>query len=69
MRTGYALTFVPNKHKSEEICKIAVTLDWMALRSVPEELKSEEICKIAVKQNNYALSSVPKKHKLIFCHR
>ena len=44
------------KEQTEEICKLAVQQDGIALQFVKEQ--TEEICKLAVQQNGHALKYV-----------
>lgn len=45
-QNGYALTFIPEKIKTEELCKIAITLDGYSLYDANKQ--TNELCKIAV---------------------
>jgi hypothetical protein len=56
---GYALKYVPENLRTEEICKIAVQQNGYALEYVPIKLRTEEICHLAVQQNGMALQYVP----------
>ena len=51
------------KEQTEEMCKIAVQENGLALQYVHEKNKTEEICKLAVQQNQNALQYVPNKNK------
>ena len=60
---GWVLEFVPLKHRTFELCEIAVTQTGYALEWVPEHLKSPELCNIAVNSRGYALEFVPEELK------
>ncbi len=65
-KCGYALKFISNDKRTDEICKIAVGLSGCALTYISENKKTDEICKIAVQQNRYALTYVPANKKYLF---
>jgi len=50
---------VPDKFKTEELCKIVVALHGKTLSDFPDEIKSYEICSIAVQRDGKALAHVP----------
>ena len=50
---GYAL-------QNEELCKLAVQQNGLALEFVKKQFKTEELCKLAVQQNGFALEFVNK---------
>jgi len=56
---GHSLRLVPEKLRTDEMCKIAVAQEGGALQYVPEDLRTKEICRIAVAQNVRALKYVP----------
>ena len=56
---SWALRSVPEKLRTKEICKIAVTQNGLALIHVPATLRDEKIYEAAVQQNGLALQYVP----------
>jgi hypothetical protein len=58
-RNSWALERVPQKLRTEELCRIAVAQDGLALRCVPEDLRTDEIYRIALAQSGLALEHVP----------
>lgn len=56
---GANLEFVPEKYRTEDVCRLAVMNDGNALKFVPNEMKTKEICVAAVKENYEALEFVP----------
>jgi hypothetical protein len=59
MQNGWALKWVPEHLRTEELCEIAVERTGVALLFVPESLRSKELCRIAVTQDGCALEYVP----------
>lgn len=57
----WTLNRIPEKYRTEKICRIALEKHGLNLKYVPEELKTEDLCHIAVNQNCEALKYVPKK--------
>lgn len=53
------LVLMPKKYMTNEIIKLAVQKDGLALRYVPDHIKTLENCLIAYKNNNGALRYVP----------
>jgi hypothetical protein len=60
-QNGRALGYVPEKLRTEELCRLAVAQKGWALYHVPKELRTDEMCRIAMAQNGIALEHVPKK--------
>jgi hypothetical protein len=60
---GWLLQDIPEKHKTYELCKIAVTKTGNAILHVPENLIDYNLCEIAVLQNGRSLDYVPYKFK------
>lgn len=66
MKNGWALQFVPEEHKTIEVCLEAIaegTTGSLGLKSiierVPEKFKTSEFYLEAVKRNGYVLGDVP----------
>ena len=59
-KNGMLLKSVPNKEKTEKICKIAVTQNPHALKYVPAKLQTEELCRIALKIDPSVFSLISK---------
>ena len=62
-KNWYVLQYVPDKLKTEKLCKVAVEQDGEALQFVPEKLRTEKLCKVAVGKNGDALMYVPEQLK------
>jgi Domain of unknown function (DUF4116) len=58
-QNGLVLQDVPEKHRTEELCRIALKQDGRALRYVPKAYRTPELCRLAVEQNGLALTCVP----------
>ena len=52
----FNIIFISDKMLTEELCKLAVRQNVIALQFVKEQ--TEELCKLAVRQNGYALRHV-----------
>jgi len=50
-RTWYEIKYIPKDKQTEEMAKIAVSLDGFALAWITEKNKTDEICDIALKNN------------------
>ena len=61
---GYALQFVPEDKRTDEICKIAVNQNGYALEFVPTDKQTDEICLIAITQNEKAIKFITNKELL-----
>ncbi len=56
---GWALEYVPQTLRTDEICRIVVAQYGMALMCVPKALRTGEMCRIAVAEDGRALCHVP----------
>ena len=56
---GQALRYVPDKHKTEEICNKAIENDPYNLKFVPDRFKTQKMCDQAVKEDSSSLKFVP----------
>lgn len=55
------LQYVPKRHLTSELCKIAVENCWINLRWVPKSLITVQLCLIALREAPYALCLIPKR--------
>lgn len=62
---GWTLQFVPEEHRTEEMCLVAVKQDGLNLRDVPDDLITQELCEMAVKDYAPALCWVPDELKTL----
>jgi len=63
---GYAMQYImPTTPRYEEICKIAVSNNGVAIEYVPEELRTLEICKLAVSDMGIAIEDVPEEMRTL----
>jgi hypothetical protein len=53
------LRLVPENCMTEDICKLAVKKNGLALQFIPEHLIIEELCELAIQQNGWSLKWVP----------
>ena len=51
---------VPTRLRTEELCKVAVSMKVSAIVHVPENIMNEEICKVTVSNHKLGLQYVPK---------
>ena len=58
-RNGWSLEFVPEEHKTPELCLLSVQQYGLTLQYVPEEHRTPNLCLVAVKQYGWALEYVP----------
>ena len=56
-----AIRFVPDKFKTNELCKLAVYNNGETIKNIGVQFKTQELCHIAVKNNGKAIIGVPKK--------
>jgi exosome complex RNA-binding protein Rrp4 len=61
MQNGWALKWIPEELKTEEMCRIAVAQNGRALQYAPWDLRTREICRLAATQNGMALTEVPER--------
>ena len=52
---AFLLFFVPDEHKTKELCSLAVRRNGRALQYVPVEMQDKELCTLAVNNNSLAL--------------
>jgi len=62
-RYGHALEYVPQEHRTPELCAIACAQDGYALEYVPKEHRTPELCAIACAQDGKALTLVPQERR------
>jgi Domain of unknown function (DUF4116) len=62
-QNGWALKYIPEEHRTPELCRIAVQNNVFALYFVPKEKIALELCRLAVEQNGWALEYVPIRYK------
>jgi hypothetical protein len=60
-QNGEALKCVPQRLRTDELCRLAVSQNGLALEYVPWDLRTEKICRLALAQNGWALEYVPAK--------
>jgi Domain of unknown function (DUF4116) len=58
-QNGWTLKFIPEEHRTPELCRIAVEQNGWALSCISEEQRTPELCRLAVEQDGQALSVVP----------
>lgn len=57
-KDGMLLKKIPNKDRSESLCRIAINQNPKALGAVPARLQSIELCKYALKRDPFTLSLI-----------
>jgi hypothetical protein len=65
-QNGNALIYVPWKHRTKEICNIAINNENNTLKNlchIPKELLDRNLCEVSVGANGTNLVSVPRKLK------
>ena len=63
IRDGWALQYIPEEHRSYDMCLHAVKQCGWTLQFVPEEHRSYDLCLSAVEQNGGTLKYVPMEHR------
>lgn len=68
-KDGNFLDYVPLKHRTSELCAVAVKANPNALKFVPKDIMSEEIATISIERNGRNLMYVPiEKRNLNLCN-
>jgi len=62
-RNGWAINCISERHRTEELWRIAISKSWSLLKELPASLMSEEFCRLAVSSCGKALEYVPDKYK------
>jgi len=52
------IEYINDNNQTDEICKLAVSQNGLALQYIKDEKQTNEICKIAVSQNKSALKYI-----------